>query len=119
MFQRLIKTRDHRIAEALLHPALDAAGVDLDVDDHAFIHRHRERLSPGHAAHAGSEYPPAFEGAAKVPARTLGKGLVRALNDALRADVDPRPGGHLAVHDEPQRLQLPEVIPVGPGRHEI
>ncbi len=30
----------------------------------------------------------------------LGEGLIGALNDALRADIDPGPGGHLAVHGQ-------------------
>ena len=30
----------------------------------------------------------------------LHEGLVGALNDALGADIDPRPGGHLAVHHQ-------------------
>ena len=29
-----------------------------------------------------------------------GEGLVGALHDSLAADVDPRAGGHLAVHGE-------------------
>ncbi len=39
--------------------------------------------------------------------------LVRALQDALRADVDPRAGGHLAVHRQALGLELAEL---GPGR---
>src|SRR5205823_7383771 len=41
-----------------------------------------------------------------------------SLEDALRADVDPRPRGHLAVHGEPGPLELPEGLPVGPLRYE-
>ena len=59
------------------------------------------------------------ERSAEVPSRELGKGLVRPLNDALRADVDPRAGRHLAVHRQSLRLQLAKDAPVGPLRHEI
>ena len=45
--------------------------------------------------------------------------LVGALQDPLGADVDPRTGGHLAVHDQPGPLQLPELLPGGPLRHQI
>ena len=31
-----------------------------------------------------------------------------------RADVDPRPGGHLPVHREPELLEPAELVPVGP-----
>ena len=48
--------------------------------------------------------------------RALGVGPVGALEDALRADVDPGPGGHLAVHDEALAGEFVEVLlrrPVG------
>jgi hypothetical protein len=48
----------------------------------------------------------------------FGEGLVGPLEDALRADVDPRPGGHLAVHRQAQRLQPPELLARRPVRHE-
>ena len=40
--------------------------------------------------------------------------LVRALQDALGADVDPRPGRHLAVHGQSERLQAAELRPGRP-----
>ena len=46
------------------------------------------------------------------------EGLVRPLEDALGADVDPRPRGHLAVHGEPGRLEVPELLPRRPLRHQ-
>ena len=48
-----------------------------------------------------------------------GERLVGALDDALRADVNPRAGGHLAVHDEAELLQLVELLPVGPVADEV
>ena len=44
--------------------------------------------------------------------------LERPLQDALRADVDPRAGRHLAVHRQALGLEPPERLPVGPVRHE-
>ncbi|MNV26739.1 hypothetical protein D3C71_1178640 [compost metagenome] len=52
-------------------------------------------------------------------AARLGKGLVRALHDALRADVDPATRRHLAVHEQALLVQLAEVFPVGPLRHQV
>ena len=49
----------------------------------------------------------------------LDEGLVGALHDALGADVDPGPGGHLAVHHEALAVELVEVIPGRPVRHEV
>ena len=57
--------------------------------------------------------------AAVVLAPGLGEGLVGALDDALRADVDPRAGGHLAVHHQALAVELVEVLPRRPFRHEV
>ena len=48
-----------------------------------------------------------------------GERFERALNDALRADVDPTAGGHLAVHHQAFAFELVKVFPVGPGADEI
>ena len=48
-----------------------------------------------------------------------GERLVGALQDALGADVDPRAGGHLAVHGQAERLQPAELLPVGPVGDEV
>ena len=47
-------------------------------------------------------------------ARDGRKSFVRALEDALRTDVDPRPGGHLAVHSQAHRFEAPELVPGRP-----
>src|ERR671922_2150095 len=45
--------------------------------------------------------------------------LVRPLKDSLRADVDPRAGGHLPVHHQSRTLELSELLPRCPSTHEI
>jgi hypothetical protein len=60
-----------------------------------------------------------FEVAAVVLAAHLDEGFVGALDDALRADVDPRAGGHLAVHHQAFLIELVEVLPGGPVRHQV
>jgi hypothetical protein len=47
------------------------------------------------------------------------KGFIDALHDALRADVDSRAGGHLAVHHQTFFFERVEVLPCGPMRHQI
>ena len=49
----------------------------------------------------------------------LGEGLERALDDALRADVDPAAGGHLAVHHQALAIERVEHLPIGPFGHEV
>ena len=78
-------------------------GVDVDAQRHAVVHRDRQRLGAAHAAEAGGQRDRAGECAAEAAAGDLGEALVRALEDALRADVDPRAGRHLAVHRQARR----------------
>ena len=56
--------------------------------------------------------------AAEVLAGALGERLVGPLEDALGADVDPRAGGHLAVHGQAQPLEPAELVRGRPVRHE-
>ena len=51
---------------------------------------------------------------ASLPAAPPRRNPERALQDALRADVDPAAGGHLAVHDQPLGLPAVEVLLCGP-----
>ena len=91
------------IAVARLEALVDARLVDLDAEDRRAVHRRRERLRAAHSAEARGEHEASGERAAEVRARHGAERLVRALQDALRADVDPRAGRHLAVHDQPAR----------------
>src|SRR4051812_40745923 len=47
------------------------------------------------------------------------EGLVSALHDALRADVDPAAGSHLPVHHEPLAIELVEALPGRPFRYDV
>ena len=49
----------------------------------------------------------------------FGEGFVGALNDALGSDIDPRARRHLAIHHEALAIELVEVVPVGPMRHQV
>ena len=59
--------------------------------------------------------PLALEVAAIVLAAGLDEGLVGALHDALRADIDPRAGRHLAVHHQALLIELVEMRPSSPN----
>ena len=61
----------------------------------------------------------AGEGAAEPLVGHGGERLEGALEDALGADVDPRAGGHLAVHREPEVLEPAELLPVGPVADQV
>ena len=74
-------------------------GIDLDAEDRRAGHRRRQGLRAAHAAEPGGEdRPPGEIGRPEVLLARRGERLVRALQDPLRADVDPAPGRHLAEH---------------------
>ena len=98
---------------------LDAARIDLDAEERGAVHGGGQRLGPAHAAQAGGERRsgPA-EVAAEMPAGTGGERLVGALQDALRADVNPAAGRHLAEHRQAHRFQPAKFFPRRPLRHQ-
>ncbi len=110
-------------------PALRADRVAFDAQHRAAVHRHGERLRAAHPAEAGGDGQragqPGPAGAAVVRPRRgqllghRGERLVGALHDALRPDVDPRPGRHLAVHGQAHGLQPAELRPVRPVPHQV
>ena len=99
---------------AVLDPALQPGPVDVDDQADAVVEGDGQRLRAAHPAAAAGQGQRAGQGAAEPLLGDGGEGLVRALDDALGADVDPRPGGHLAVHGQPELLQPAELRPVGP-----
>ena len=117
--QRVVDVVGLDVQVARREPALDAGRVDLDADRHAAGHRHRERLRAAHPAQAAGERDRAGQGAAVALVRDRRERLVRALQDALGADVDPRARGHLAVHRQPERLEAPELVPVRPVADQV
>ena len=109
----------HLVEVARLDAPLDAPRVDVDAQGDAVVHRDRQRLGAAHPAEARGQRDRAGERAAEAAPGDLGEALVRALEDPLGADVDPRAGRHLPVHREARGLEAPELGPVGPVRHEV
>ena len=117
--QRLVQVARLAVEVAGAQPHLDARRLALDGEHGSARHGGGERLRPAHAAEAPGEDPPARERAAVVTPPDLREGLVGALHDALRADVDPGPRGHLAVHHEPGAIELVEMVPGRVGRDQV
>ena len=103
----------------MLDASVQPGRVDVDDQAHAAVERDGQRLGPTHPAAPAGEGEGAGQRPAEVPVGDGRERLERALDDALRADVDPRPGRHLPVHGQPERLQTTEVRPGGPLRHEV
>ena len=99
--------------------------VDVDDQAGAAVHGDRERLGAAHAAAAAGQGQRAGQGAVGGPAEAVqfrghrGECLVRALQDALGANVDPGPGGHLPVHGQAERLQPAKLGPGGPVADQV
>jgi hypothetical protein len=117
--QAVVEGVSDLVEVAGLEAALDPRRIDLDRQAHAAGHDHRQRLGAAHAAQACGQDQLAGEVAAPVGAAGGGEGLVGALQDALGADVDPRPGGHLAVHHEALAIELAEVLPGRPAADQV
>ena len=116
---RLVEVDGQFIHEAGGMSPLGACGVDLDRQACALVHGDRQRLGPAHAAQPCGERGRAPEGSPMVLARGLGERLIGALDDSLGGDVDPRAGGHLAVHRQAGALELAELLPRRPVGDEV
>ena len=112
--QRLVEVARGAVEIAGLQPLLDAARLAFDGEERRARHSRGERLRAAHAAEPGGQDPAAAQVAAVMLASGLGEGLVGALNDALAADIVPRPRGHLAVHHQAASVELVEMIPIRP-----
>ncbi len=102
-----------------LDAPLDPLQIHFDAQRRPAEHRDRQRLRAAHAAQTGGDHQPPGQRPVEALARSGGERLVSALEDPLRADVDPRPGGHLPVHHQPGCVELPELVPVGPVRDQV
>ena len=117
--QRIVQVVGLRIEIACFEALLDAIGLAFDRQHRGPGHRCRQRLCAAHAAEPGRQYPAPGQVAAIVLAAHFDEGLVGTLHDALAADIDPRPCRHLAEHHQSLPVELAEVFPVGPGRHQV
>ena len=95
------------------------SGLHSTARQHAPAMTAAKGCAPPHAAQAAGQDPLAGQLTTVMLATCFDKGLIRALHDALRPDVDPRSGGHLAVHGQALLVQFVEMVPVCPMRHKV
>jgi hypothetical protein len=117
--QRLIERMRLRIDITGAQAEIDAGFIAFDGKAAGAGHDGGERLCATHAAETAGENPLALQVAFIMLAAGLDKGFIGTLHDALRTDIDPRTGRHLAVHGKALLIQLVEMIPVRPVRHEV
>ncbi len=116
---RVVQAVGQLVEVAVVDAALQPRPVDVDHEADAVVQRDGERLRAAHAAAPAGHGQRAGQGAAEPLLRHRGERLVRALQDPLRADVDPRAGRHLAVHREAELLQPAELRPGRPVADEV
>ncbi|MCY1355607.1 hypothetical protein D9M69_420370 [compost metagenome] len=117
--QGVVQVRCLLVDVAAAQTEVDAGLLALDVQRAGAGQGRGQGLGAAHAAEAGGEHPTTGEVAGVMLAASLDEGLIGALDDALAADVDPAAGGHLAVHGQALGVQLVEVFPGGPVRHQV
>ena len=96
----------------------DSLWIDLDHDRRGAVHRRCERLRAAHPAKSGGDNETAGQCASEMPSGERGERLVGALHDALTSDIDPAASGHLAIHGQAAVLELTEILPGRPRRHQ-
>ncbi len=116
--ERLVEVVGHAIHVAGLEATLHAGLVHLDTEEGCAGHGGGQGLRAAHPAEPRREDPAPAPVAVEVDGGGAHEGLVGALQDPLRADVDPRSRGHLAEHGEALCLQLSKRLPVRPMRHQ-
>ncbi len=109
----------HLVQIAGFQAFLNARGINLHGDAHAPGQLDRQRLRAAHAAQTSRDSDRALEAATEVLVCRARERLVGALQDALRANVDPASGGHLAVHHQARFVQTVKFLPGGPVGHQI
>ena len=117
--QRLIEVFGLHVEILGAQAHLDAARLAFDGEARGPRHDGGERLRATHAAEARGQDPLARQRAAVVLPAGLDECLVGSLHDPLRADIDPRPGRHLAVHHQAFAIELVELFECRPMRHEV
>ena len=100
-------------------PAGEPRLVDVDDQHRTAVEGDGKRLRAAHAAASARQGEGPREGLTPEGASHGGEGLVGALQNALRADVDPGSRGHLPVHRETEGLQPAELGPRRPVAHEV
>src|SRR5262245_10673290 len=99
----------HSIAISALQTLFDSRWVDLNPETERAVHGRGERLCTTHSAQSASHQQPAFERAAEMTCAGSGEGLKSALDDSLAGNVNPRPGGHLAIHRQTKFFETIEL----------
>ena len=97
----------------------DPPRIDIDEQPDTAIKSDRLRLGAAHLSKTGGQHELSGKIAPSMLTCQRAKRFIRALQDALRADVYPTPGGHLAVHHQAFTLVFVELLLRRPMRDDV
>ena len=117
--QRFVQRCGLFVQVACAQSKVNRALLALDVQRAGACKSGGQWLRATHAAQSCGQHPTSGEVSLVMLTTGFHEGLVGALHDALRANVDPAAGGHLSVHHQPGAVQLIEVRPGRPFGHQI
>jgi hypothetical protein len=117
--QGLLQILHDLIEEPVLQASPRPARVHLHDQAYPLVHRDGQGLGAAHLPQARRQHPLPLKTAPEMSPGTGRQRLVGSLEDALRADIDPGPGRHLAEHDQALALQLVEDLPGGPVGDQV
>ncbi|CEJ64440.1 hypothetical protein [Citrobacter pasteurii] len=117
--QRIVKRCRLLVHVAGTQTEIDPALLAFNIQRTRTRQRCSERLRAAHAAQPGGQNPASAQVTLIMLTPGLNEGFISPLHDALTADVDPAPGGHLAVHRQPFGVQFIKVFPGSPMRHQV
>ena len=98
---------------------LDTGLVTLNGKHRGTSHGCGQRLSTAHPSQTTGKDPATFQITIIVLSTRFYEGFVSALYNALRANVNPRTGRHLAIHHQAFFIEFVKRFPVGPMRHKV
>src|SRR6185312_15973127 len=107
------------VAITAFQSLLDPSRIDVDAEKNRTVHRRGKRLRATHAAEATGQNQFSLERATEMFPPGSSKSFKRTLHDALATDVNPRAGGHLAIHRQSHPLETIKLGVVVPLPNEI
>ena len=117
--QRVVQIARLFVQVARAQAKIDARLLAFNIQRDRARKRRRQRLRAAHAAQTSGQNPTPFPIAIEVLTTRFDKGFIRALHDALRANVNPTARRHLSIHKQTLAVEFIEMFPIRPFGHEV
>ena len=117
--QRVVQITRLFVQVACAQAKINARLLTFNIQRHRTRQRRRQRLRAAHTAQTSGQNPTPFPIAIEVLTTRFDKGFIRALHDALRANVNPTARRHLSIHKQTLAVEFVEMFPIRPFGHEV